>query len=225
MCGRYALHGPFNRRDPDWVARWMEQLVTVTGGEARYNIAPGTEVPVFLAIDGEPAARMLRWGLVPSWATDPKIAYSTINARSETVAQKPAFRGAWRAGRRCIVPASGWYEWQARDGGKQPWFISAADEGNPLGFAGLWDQWRTPDGTILQSCTILTVPAAESIAPLHDRQPLVLDPADWPVWLAARPAGVAELLRTPAMAWRSWPVSKAVGNARPEGPDLLRPVA
>jgi putative SOS response-associated peptidase YedK len=225
MCGRYALHGPFNRRDPDWVARWMEQLVTVTGGTSRYNIAPGTEVPVFLAVDGEPAARMLRWGLVPSWSKDPKIAYHTINARSETVAEKPAFRGAWRAGQRCIVPASGWYEWQARDGGKQPWFISAADEGNPLGFAGLWDHWRTPDGTILLSCTILTVPAAESIAALHDRQPLVLDPADWPVWLAARPATVADLLRTPAMGWRSWPVSKAVGNARHEGPDLLRPVA
>ena len=225
MCGRYALHGPFNRRDPDWVARWMEQLVTVTGGEARYNIAPGTEVPVFLAIDGEPAARMLRWGLVPSWAKDPKIAYSTINARSETVAEKPAFRGAWRAGQRCIVPASGWYEWLAGASGKQPWFISAADEANPLGLAGLWDHWRTPDGTLLHSCTILTVPAAASIAPLHDRQPLVLDPADWPVWLAARPASVAELLRTPAMAWRSWPVSKAVGNARHEGPDLLRPVA
>lgn len=225
MCGRYALHGPFNRRDPEWVARWMEQLVSVTGGEARYNIAPGTEVPVFLAIDGEPAARMLRWGLVPAWSKDPKIAYQTINARAETVAEKPAFRGAWRAGRRCIVPASGWYEWQAGPAGKQPWHIAAADEANPLGFAGLWESWRAPDGAVLQSCTILTVPAAEAIAPLHDRQPLVLDPADWPVWLAAPPATVADLLRTPAIAWRSWPVSKAVGNARHEGPELLRPVA
>lgn len=225
MCGRYALHGPFNRRDPAWVAQWLEQLVSVTGGEARFNIAPSQAVPVFVAVDGEPVARMMRWGLVPSWARDPKIAWHTINARAETVAEKPAFRGAWRASQRCIVPASGWYEWQAQTDGKQPFFIGAADDANPLGLAGLWDRWRAPDGTELESCTILTVPAAPAIAHLHERQPLALDPADWPVWLAQRPATVAELLRTPAMAWRSWAVSRAVNNARHEGPDLLRPVA
>jgi putative SOS response-associated peptidase YedK len=221
MCGRYALFGPFSRRDPAWVAQWLEQLVTATGGEARYNVAPSQSVPAFVAIDGQPLVQALRWGLLPSWAKDPKIAWQTINARSESVALKPAFRGAWRAGQRCVIPVSGWYEWQAVAGAKQPWFISAADDANPLGLAGLWDRWRGPDGTQVVSCTILTVPAAPAIAHLHERQPLVLDPASWPQWIGGDTATAEGMLRTPEFDWQTRAVSRAVNNVRNEGPALL----
>ncbi len=224
MCGRYALHGPFNRRDPDWIAQWLEQLVSATGGEARYNIAPSQAVPAFVSRDGAVGVQDMRWGLVPGWAKDPKIAWQTINARAETVAQKPAFRSAWRAGNRCVIPASGWYEWQAMADGKQPWFISAADASNPIGLAGIWDRWLHPDGTMLLSCSILTVPAAAPIAHLHERQPLALEPADWPTWLQSTNAEAAQLLHTPQIAWRSFAVSRAVNSVRNDGPALLNPV-
>jgi putative SOS response-associated peptidase YedK len=225
MCGRYALHGPFTRRDPAWVAQWMEQLVSFGDAQARFNIAPSQVVPVFVADADSTRVVGMRWGLVPSWARDAKLAWQTINARSETVASKPAFRGAWRAGQRCIVPASGWYEWQAVADGKQPWFIGAADGANPLGFAGLWDRWRDPEGAERLSCTILTVPAAPGIAHLHERQPLVLQPEAWQDWIDRRWSGAERLLRTPDLAWRSWPVSRAVNSVRNEGPALLDPVA
>jgi putative SOS response-associated peptidase YedK len=225
MCGRYALHGPFTRRDPAWVAQWLEQLVVFGDAQARFNIAPSQVVPVFVAEGDATRVVGMRWGLVPSWARDAKLAWQTINARSETVASKPAFRGAWRAGQRCIVPASGWYEWQAMADGKQPWFIGAADGANPIGFAGLWDRWRDAEGGERLSCTILTVPAAPGIAHLHERQPLVLDPSAWRDWVDRRWSGAERLLRTPDLDWRSWPVSRAVNSVRNEGPALLDPVA
>ena len=140
MCGRYALFGPYSRHDPTWVAAWMEQLVTATHGESRYNIAPSQEVPVFVTSADGATVRLMRWGLVPSWARDTKIAYATINARVETVAEKPAFRGAWRARRRALVPATGWYEWKAVGTLKQPYYVSASD-GNPQMLGALWERW------------------------------------------------------------------------------------
>ena len=224
MCGRYALHGPFNRRDPAWVAQWLEQLISTTGGEARYNIAPSQAVPAYVAGQNAAQVRMLRWGLIPAWAKDAKMAWHTINARAETVVEKPAYRGAWRAGRRCVIPASGWYEWLAEGKLKQPWYVHPADDTNPVGLAGLWDSWRQPDGTPLDTCTIITVAAGTAISPLHDRQPLVLDPARWQTWLHDTPQVAADMLRTPEHGWTYHKVSRAVNTARTEGPALLVPI-
>jgi putative SOS response-associated peptidase YedK len=225
MCGRYALFGPFSRRDPAWVAQWLEQLVTATGGEARYNIAPSQEVPAFVVDGDHTRVLQLRWGLIPSWARDTRIAYSTINARAESVSEKPAFRGTWRAGRRCLIPASGWYEWQTSGKLKQPWFIDAGAERNPLLLAGLWENWRGPDGAEIASCSIITVPANARIEHLHVRQPLVLEPDRWRDWLTLAPANAAEFLRAAAdLPYAGRTVSRAVNNVRNDGPALLEAI-
>lgn len=226
MCGRYALFGPFSRRDPAWVAQWLEQLVSASGGEARYNVAPSQPVQAFVAAGADAAVVSLRWGLIPSWARDARIAYSTINARAEGLVAKPAFRGAWRAGRRCLVPASGWYEWQAIGKAKQPWFIAAAADANPMMFAGLWERWRGPDGAEVASCSIVTVEAHPLIVHLHARQPLVLEPRHWHDWLRLPPVGAEALLGARAdLPYAGRPVSTAVNNVRNEGPRLLEGAA
>ena len=224
MCGRYALFGPFSRRDPAWVAAWMEQLVAATHGESRYNIAPSQQVPVFVGGEDGVAVHLMRWGLVPSWARDTKIAYSTINARAETLAEKPAFRGAWRAHRRALVPASGWYEWKAVGTVKQPYFISADDDGNPLMFGALWERWRDPQGADLHSCTVITVPALPELKAVHERMPLVLDPAQWPAWIDPRLPQVPGLLESATLPYAVTAVARTVNNVRNEGPELVRPL-
>ena len=170
------------------------------------------------------ALRVVRWGLVPSWAKEAKVGARFINARRETLAEKPAFRSAY-ARRRCLVPADGYYEWQKTEAGKQPWFLSAHD-GAPLPMAGLYEVWKAPDGERLWTCTVVTTEAADEHGDIHDRTPLLVPREDWERWLdPSVPDPGEDLLvsATPGVL-RAWPVSPAVGNVRNDTPDLVEPL-
>lgn len=214
MCGRFAFYSP---------AEATAALFGVSGAlpvEARYNIAPTQYVAAIRA--GEDGARelaMLRWGLVPFWAKDPSIGNRMINARAETVADKPAFRAAYRH-RRCLVLADGFYEWRREGSVKTPYYISAAD-GQPFAFAALWENWNSKDSDeSIQSTTLITTEANEFMASLHHRMPVVLNPATAATWLAGGDDALARALeRIPEL--RAWPVDRRVNNARNEGEDLI----
>jgi putative SOS response-associated peptidase YedK len=187
-------------------------------------MAPTRSAPV---VRLHPEARdrrldLLRWGLVPHWIKDPKDTCQPINARAETLAVTPLFRDAY-ARRRCLVPADAFYEWQTVDGAKLPWAI-ARDDGAPLVFGGLWEGWRAPDGSVIRSFTIVTTSACPTLRPLHERMPVILEPADWPVWLGEQEGDVGALLRPSAAGFRTWRVSTAVNNVRNDSPALLEPV-
>jgi putative SOS response-associated peptidase YedK len=193
----------------------------------RYNIAPTQSVPALrVADEGSRALVMLHWGLVPRWASVRAIGNRMINARSETLAEKPAFRDAFRR-RRCLVLADGWYEWQAAPGGKQPWFVRLRDP-RPIAFAGLWERWRDPaGGELLESCTIVTTGASESIRKIHDRMPAVLPEQSWDRWMDPAYSDTEVLSKTlgpyDAKALRAWQVSRLVNTPRNEGPKLIEP--
>ena len=163
---------------------------------------------------------ILRWGLIPSWADDPGIGNRLINARAETAAEKPSFRNALRH-RRCLIPADGFYEWvKAGKGPKQPYLIRLKD-GQPFAFAGLWESWTSPDGEVIESCTILTTEANEVLRPIHDRMPVIIAPEDYGLWLdpATPPKAVQEMLRSfPAEKMESQPVSTVVNDPKHETP-------
>lgn len=212
MCGRYTQ-----------LMSWRElvELYRITNQDfrpnlaQRYNVAPSQDAPIVKA--GRKLA-VVRWGLIPFWAKDEKISYRTINARAETVAEKPAFRAAFKA-RRCLVPASGFYEWQKQEKGqKQPWYITGK-EGQPLTFAGLWERWNGPEGEI-ESCTIIVSEGNAFMATLHHRMPVILDPADFDRWLAPEEYDRCELLK-PCLdeVLETWPVSTHVN--KPANDDLI----
>ncbi len=163
---------------------------------------------------------LLRWGLVPGWTKDLKEARKPINARSETAASSGMFRGALAA-RRCIVPADAFYEWKVLPDGKQPYAIARRDD-TPLAFAGIWEGWRAPDGEIMWTFAIMTTSANGTMSQLHERMPVILEPADWPVWLG-EVEGDAPALMWPAAddVLHLWPVSRAVNSVRNNGADLL----
>ena len=218
MCGRFALYTP---------AEAVVRLFRLDGApdlSPRYNIAPTQ--PVVAIRPGEGGgreARMLRWGLVPFWAKDPSIGSRMINARGETVAEKPAFRQAFRR-RRCLIPADGFYEWQKVPGGKQPWYISARDE-VPLAFAGLWERWdKRGTEAPVETCTIVTTAANATLLPLHDRMPVILGAADWDAWLddAASSTLLRDLIRpAPDNLLSARPVSRRVNRPVNDGPELI----
>ena len=200
---------------------------------ARYNIAPTQEVPAVRlepAEAGGAAARhlvMLRWGLIPVWAKDKAIGSRMINARAETVAEKPSFRAAF-AKRRCLIVADGFYEWRKEAGAnKQPYRAAMAD-GRPFGFAGLWEHWTdTSDGTRVESCTIVTTEANELLKPIHSRMPVIVDPADFEAWLdvALAPDGARALLRPyPAGRMTVYPVSPRVNSVANDDAALIEPL-
>ena len=182
------------------------------------------------SVDGERVPKMMKWGLLPHWAKDDKLAYSTFNARSEEFTTKPAFRDAWKRGQRCLVVTDGFYEWKKLDPKgkqKQPYAIAMAD-GSQMVMAGLWSTWRSPQGEEVPSCTILTCGPNAVMGELHDRMPVILDEADWPKWLGEAPATEAELLTLlkpcPDAVLKIWPVDRAVGNVRNKRSQLLMPV-
>lgn len=221
MCGRFTLAVPAEQ-----VAEQF-RLAEVPELEARYNIAPTQQVAAVRAADDGRELVLLRWGLVPSWAKDPSAGAKMINARSETVAERPAFRSAFKD-RRCLIPADGFYEWQKREDGKQPFHIRMAD-GTPFGLAGLWEHWKTPEGGWLYTCTILTTAANELMQPLHDRMPVIISAEQYALWLdlGMHDRGpLEELLRPyPAELMVALPVSKAVNKVANDGPELVTPVA
>jgi putative SOS response-associated peptidase YedK len=223
MCGRYAQYSP-----AEAIADLFGATLEIEGLAPRYNAAPMQWLPVIRRRpSGERVIQALRWGLLPSWAKDETIAARLINARAETLAEKPAFRAAYRA-RRCIVPADGFYEWAKRPDGKQPYFIHAQD-GAILAFAGLWERWTRPaDAEVIDSFTIVTTEANPRVQPLHDRMPVILAPEVVDVWLdrTADPARLSALLRPcPEERLAMHPVARAVGNVRNEGAELIAAVA
>jgi putative SOS response-associated peptidase YedK len=222
MCGRYLL---LSSRD-ELASLFGLDPADVPDLPPRYNVAATQPVPaVRLAENARRVLVRLRWGLIPSWAKDPAIGHSLINARSETVAEKPAFRGAFKA-RRCLIPASGLYEWRATGGKhKQPYHFRLTD-GRPFAFAGLWERWHGGDDEPVETCAILTTEANEVVRPVHERMPVILALADFGVWLD--PRAPADQLHTlfrpyPAEMMEAVPVGRYVSNPRNEGPRCLAP--
>lgn len=220
MCSRYNLTTP-----PEAV-RALFGLGDVPPFPPRYNIAPTQPVAIVrvgLAHTREFA--LVRWGLMPGWAKDPSRLSLLINARAETAAEKPSFRGAMRH-RRCLVPATGFYEWTGRPGAKQPHHIRPRD-GSLMAFAGLWENWLGADGSEIDTMAILTVAANATVATIHDRMPAILSPDQFAPWLdtIATTAGEAATLLRPASdhLLTISPVDRRLGNSRNEGPELLRP--
>ncbi len=222
MCGRFVLMTV--GRD---LARHfgLEEDIEL---EPRYNIAPTQVVAIVRSEEGvgRRELRLVKWGLIPFWAKDPKIASRLINARSESVADKPAFRSAFK-NRPCLVPADGFYEWKNTKGKKQPYYFGLAN-GEPLAFAGLWERWKAPEGDIIESCTILTTDANELLQPIHDRMPVILKPEDYDLWLDPK-MKKAELVKPllqpfPPDQMVGYPVSGKVNKADHEGPDCVRPL-
>lgn len=214
MCGRYALTSPPAVIAERFHLLWTPELAP------HYNIAPGQAIPVVRETGQGRELAYLKWGLIPSWAKEASIGMKLINARGETLADKPAFRSAYRQ-RRCLVPANAFYEWKVVAGRKQPYCISLRDDG-PFGMAGLWEHWQAPDGQVVESCTIVTVDANALIAALHDRMPLIVAPEDYDAWLAAESKELPHAVAAGDM--RYYPVSPLVSNARNDVPACLAPI-
>jgi len=229
MCGRFVQVS-----SPELlVERFNVDVVTTPRHEPSYNVAPRASVyAVRDRVEDDGRRRYLselRWGLVPSWAKDPRVGDRMINARAESLAEKPAYERAFRL-HRCVVPAEGFYEWQRRGRNKQPMFVHRRD-GEPMAFAGLWAAWRDghePDGDWLRSCAIVTAAANDVLAPIHDRMPVVLEERDWDAWLNPTADEVDSLtkLLVPASNDRLgvYPVSSAVNGADHDGPELVERV-
>jgi len=224
MCGRFA-----RRSTQEVLADWFGvELEDMPWFAPSYNVAPQSTQPIVrLNRDsGNREFALLRWGLVPFWAKDAKFGYSTINARAEEAASKPAFREALKK-RRCLVPADAFYEWMKPNAKLKIPYAIALSSGEPCALAGLWESWRPPEGPPLETFTILTPDPNEVTEPFHNRMPVILEPKDYGRWLDAgdptRPP--IDLLRPyPAERMRAWPVSDRVGNVRNNDPALLEPV-
>ena len=235
MCGRYVSATP-----PEDLARYLDAAVaeSALSPEApgpSWNVAPTNDVyAVITGSDGVRRLTVVHWGLVPVWAKDVKVGQNMINARAETLAEKPAFKKLF-AGRRCIVPADGFYEWTTQPGEKkkQPFYIHRPD-GEPFAFAGLWSAWRDPaaaqtDTPWLHSATIVTTAANTFMRPVHDRMPALLPASSWSEWLDPTNHDVTALGRllvpAPEGLLTMHPVATAVGNVRNKGPHLVEPVS
>jgi putative SOS response-associated peptidase YedK len=221
MCGRYTL-----TTSVEALAEEFGLTGPLPEVSPSYNVAPTQEVAAVLVEDGERRLRMLRWGLVPSWAKDPEIGSRMINARSETAPEKPSFRKAFRE-RRCLIPADGFYEWQKTNNGKQPFYIRMED-GSPFAFAGLWESWGG-DGEEIRSCAILTTDPNELLAPIHDRMPAILHPEDYGQWLDPDVREVdllsSLLLSYPEDTMEAYPVSRRVNSPANDEPSCVEPAA
>jgi putative SOS response-associated peptidase YedK len=218
MCGRAKLPDDVSEIKLDLKIDFDE----IGEYQPRWNAAPTSKLPVVVSAAGSRILTLMRWGLIPSWAKDLKIGYSTFNARAESLTTRAAFRGAWRAKRRCLVLADGYYEW--RDADKQPFAVTLANRG-PMTLAGIWDDWRSPAGERIKSFAIITTAANALLAPLHHRMPVVIAPDRWADWLgenALADSAVMTLLQPyPDNAMAFWAVDRRVGNVRNEGPDLF----
>nr|WP_042195492.1 SOS response-associated peptidase [Kibdelosporangium sp. MJ126-NF4]CEL22046.1 FIG00996837: hypothetical protein [Kibdelosporangium sp. MJ126-NF4]CTQ92828.1 FIG00996837: hypothetical protein [Kibdelosporangium sp. MJ126-NF4] len=237
MCGRYA-----STKNPATLAAEFDAVDATADAIAGpdFNVAPTRNVVAVVQRhprddDGEPdmsrterSLRVMKWGLVPAWAKDAKVGAKMINARSESAAEKPAFRTSWTK-RRCLMPADGWYEWQ-RDGKvKQPYFTTRKD-GQSLAMAGLWTVWRDkeqPDSEPLVTCSVLTMPSVDQLAEIHDRMPVLMPPDRWAAWLDPDNTDPSGLVTPPTddflAALELRPVSPAVNSIKNNGPELMEP--
>lgn len=220
MCGRFTLQIP-----PELLAE-IFGLTEIPVFPARYNIAPTQQVATIrCTADGHRRLDFVHWGFIPSWAKDKSIGNRMINARSETVHEKPAFRHSVKY-RRCIIPAGGFYEWKEESGKKLPLYVRMKD-GLVMAFAGIWDSWKSPEGEIIDSCSILTTASNKLIEPLHDRMPVILHPEEYQLWLD-REMTDPEKLRSlfqhyPEDLMEMYPVSPLVNSARNDTLDLIIP--
>lgn len=221
MCSRYSLTSP-----PEAVRAYFG-YVNDEPFPPRYNIAPTQPVPIVRRSQaGIRELVLVRWGLIPSWVKEPGSFSTLINARSETAADKPSFRGAMRH-RRCLVPADGFYEWTGAAGTKQPHLVRPA-RGGPMAMAGLWEHWLGADGSELETMAILTTTASPDLAWLHDRMPVILPPAAFEAWLDCRSGSAREIVALLAPAQEGLlatvAVSRRLNNPRNEGPEVQEPV-
>jgi putative SOS response-associated peptidase YedK len=222
MCGRFTL-----TVDPAQLQGQFEKFNFPAQFAPRFNVAPSQPV---LAIpnDGENTADFFVWGLIPMWAKDPTIGSRLINARAETLAEKPAFRGSLKY-KRCLILADGFYEWKAGDArkAKTPYFIHMKDR-RPFAFAGLWDSWNSPDGSLVRSCTIITTEPNELVSIVHNRMPVILPPRDYDKWLEPAPQtpeNLKPLLKPfPAEEMTAYPVATLVNKTENDRPELLVPI-
>lgn len=222
MCGRFTLITPAEALAEQF------QLFEIPSLAPRYNIAPTQPVAAVRRVpgDGQRELVLLRWGLVPFWAKDPGIGARMINARSETVAERPAFRAAFRR-RRCLVLADGFYEWRRLERGKQPFYVRLRDE-RPFAFAGLWEHWEGPDEAAIDSCTLLTTEPNDLIRSVHSRMPVILAPKDYDLWLDPG-LQKAELLRPllrpyPSEGMLAYPISTWVNKPKNDSPRCIEPL-
>jgi len=222
MCGRFALGIPRKRLQERF------ELDEIPDAPPRYNIAPGQLVETVVQEEGGRTLRLLKWGLVPHWAKDPKIGYKMINARAETVADKPSFRAALRY-RRCLVPAQGFYEWSHAGGRKgEPWFITSRT-GAVLALAGLWEHYESPAGEIIESVAVITCQANGLVAPMHDRMPVLVELQGDSRWLDPKTTDPKRL--QDILASKAWPdmqafrVSLGVNSPKNDDPRLIEPIA
>ena len=218
MCGRYTLKTPAGVLTERFDIEESSTSIT-----SSYNIDPTQQVATVLAENGKRKLEMLHWGLIPSWAKDPEIGNRMINARAETVAEKPSYRKAFQE-RRCLILADGFYEWQKTDNGKQPFYIRMEDE-SPFAFAGLWESWR--NGREIRSCTIITTAPNELAASIHNRMPVILHPEDYDMWLDPdfdeREPLTSLLIPFPAEAMEAYPVSRRVNNPANNDAGVVEP--
>jgi putative SOS response-associated peptidase YedK len=221
MCGRIVLKAPARQ-----VAQEFD-LATVAEIAPRYNIAPTQLVAAVMAgADGRRTLRSLQWGLTPPWSHDPSDGGRLFNARSETIAEKPAFREAFAA-RRCLVPVDGFYEWRRHDRDREPFYFAAAD-GRLLALAGVWVRWEYPGGDVVESCSVLTTAANALMSPVHHRMPVIIPLDDRQRWLATPAAQAAHLVPllapAPADLLQMHAVAPTVNRVGHDGPDLIAPV-
>ncbi|HEY6302802.1 MAG TPA: SOS response-associated peptidase [Terriglobales bacterium] len=225
MCGRYRLSKRKQLLEEQFNA--VPDFDDVEF-KPRYNIAPTQSVPVIRQSPKEPIRQlsMMQWGLIPSWSRDATGAAKRINARSETVATTPAFRDAFKS-RRCLLPADGFYEWSRTGKTKQPYCFEVND-GELFALAGLWERWKSPDGTWIRTCSILTTTANAVTSPIHDRMPVILDSSDDDLWLdpGMQDIAAASDMLEPYDAWqmRSYPVSSWINNALNDDEECARRV-
>jgi len=222
MCGRFTLTTP-----SDELASAFPGFVLPEDPHPRYNIAPGQDVLVVPNLENRRAA-MYRWGLVPAWAKDPAVGHRLINARAETLAEKPSFRIPFRK-RRCLILSDGFFEWKKAGKSRMPYYVRAR-EGRPFAMAGLWDIWHPLSGDALRSCTIITTDANPLVRKVHDRMPAILNPADYLLWLAPETEKASSnelqtlLTPFPATEMEAYPVSSLVNSPRNDLPQCIEPV-
>jgi putative SOS response-associated peptidase YedK len=215
MCGRFTLKSPSRTKFDAVVNDVLRELAP------RYNIAPSQNICVVLERDGEQCVEFFQWGLIPSWSKEPK---GFINARAETLREKPSFSESFRA-KRCLIPADGFFEWKRSGKWRQPYFFQLHD-GEPFAFAGIWDTWQSNSHRLF-SCAIITTSANEVLAPVHDRMPAILRPESYSDWLSewTRPDDLTRLLIPfPSEEMRSHPVSTMVNGTDADNPQLVEEI-
>ncbi|MEA5573322.1 SOS response-associated peptidase [Calothrix sp. UHCC 0171] len=231
MCGRYTL-----TQSAKAISEYFG-IPDIPNFKPQYNIAPtqlvlavlhgsDSDLNVDNSVCNKRILQQLRWGLIPPWAKDKSMGAKLINARSETVAEKPSFRAAFKR-RRCLLVTDGFYEWQRQDGKQQPFYFRLQNQ-QLFAFAGLWEQWQSPEGEQIKSCTILTAIANEMIQPIHERMPVILQPEDYDLWLDVQVPDLKMLkpLLQPlsAESMTAYPVSALVNNVRNNHPECIMPV-